>query len=76
MDEYDLVVDFDLRREVEGELHVRATLHNRSLHDLISWSLKFDLPKSIRAREGTDHAPPDPASRLSTHLDACDQSSR
>ncbi|MEC9378975.1 MAG: beta-N-acetylhexosaminidase [Candidatus Latescibacterota bacterium] len=54
MDEYDLVVDFDLRREVEGELHVRATLHNRSLHDLISWSLKFDLPKSIRAREGTD----------------------
>jgi hexosaminidase len=48
-----LVVDFDLQREEEDELLVRATVHNHGPRDLVNWSLKFDLPKQIRARDFT-----------------------
>ncbi len=53
MTDHALVVDFELQREEEGELLVRATVHNRGPRDLRNWRLKFDLPKSIRVREGT-----------------------
>ena len=48
-----LVVDFELQREEEGELIVCATVHNHGARDIGNWSLKFDLPKSIRPRDGT-----------------------
>ena len=52
MNNRQLVVDFDLQQE-DDELVVRATILNHSQGDLDNWTLKFDLPKAIRPREGT-----------------------
>ncbi len=52
MSNSELVVDLDLHKH-DGELHVRALIHNKGQQDLSQWSLKFDLPKSIRPLDGT-----------------------